>query len=521
MDKALPQAPRNNGDLRHKICSIEELGQIAREARASGRSVVLAHGVFDLLHIGHIYHLQEARAAGDVLIVTLTADQHVNKGPGRPVFPGIVRAEMLAALEFVDFVGINDATGAEALLHAVRPSIYFKGEEYSDSDKDVTGRIVSEREAVEAHGGELKFSQGPVYSSSALLNRYFDIYDPGLRDYLEEMRTNPNILKVIVDAIESIANQRVLLIGDAIIDEYNYVHAMGKAGKENIIASRFLSRERFAGGVFAAANHVASFCREVEIITCIGTDPSHEELIRQHLKPNVKLRSIARSGVETTRKSRTVDRSYFRKISEIYFADDRPLPEDLRQQFKEVIKQHAGGFDTVVVSDFGHGLITGDTVESILENSRFVGVNTQTNSANFGYNLITRYPSASYVCIDAPEAHLAMGDKYADIETIAARLAERIDCSDFIVTRGEQGCLTYQRGGAMRKIPAFTKTVVDTMGAGDAFLSVTSPLISGKVPIDLVGFIGNAVGALKVGIVGHRASVEKPALIKYISALLK
>ena len=156
----------------------------------------------------------------------------------------------------------------------------------------------------------MKFSQGPVYSSSALLNRYFDIYDPGLRDYLEEMRTNPNILKVIVDAIESIANQRVLLIGDAIIDEYNYVHAMGKAGKENIIASRFLSRERFAGGVFAAANHVASFCREVEIITCIGTDPSHEELIRQHLKPNVKLRSIARSGVETTRKSRTVDRSY-------------------------------------------------------------------------------------------------------------------------------------------------------------------------------------------------------------------
>ena len=148
MDKALPQAPRNNGDLRHKICSIEELGQIAREARASGRSVVLAHGVFDLLHIGHIYHLQEARATSNVLIVTLTADQHVNKGPGRPVFPGIVRAEMLAALEFVDFVGINDATGAEALLHAVRPSIYFKGEEYSDSDKDVTGRIVSEREAV-------------------------------------------------------------------------------------------------------------------------------------------------------------------------------------------------------------------------------------------------------------------------------------------------------------------------------------------------------------------------------------
>jgi len=517
----LARLPKTRSDCRRKIRTIGELGAIVRELRAGGHVVVLAHGVFDLLHIGHIYHLEEARAAGDVLLVTVTPDQYVNKGPGRPVFPATVRAEMLAALEFVDFVAINDSAGAENLLHHVQPSIYFKGEEYRDSEKDVTGRIVTEREAVEAHGGRLMFSSGPVFSSSALLNRYFDIYDPQLRDYLSELRSTPDFQRNVLDVIDSIADQRVLLIGDAIIDEYNYVHAMGKAGKENIIASRFLSQERFAGGVFAAANHIASFCREVEIVTCLGTEPSHEELIKDHLKPNVRLHAIYREGAETTRKSRTVDGSYFRKISEIYYSEDRPLDAALSDQFDALVKRYAHGFDTVIVSDFGHGLISTRSIEQIISNSRFVAVNTQTNSSNFGYNLITRYPAADYVCIDAPEAHLAVGDKYAEVEKVTDSLAARVDCDKFIITRGVEGCLTYEREGPTRKIPAFTKTVVDTMGAGDAFLSVTAPLVSAGTPLDIVGFIGNAVGALKVGIVGHRASVEKAALVKYINALLK
>jgi sugar/nucleoside kinase (ribokinase family) len=176
----------------------------------------------------------------------------------------------------------------------------------------------------------------------------------------------------------------------------------------------------------------------------------------------------------------------------------------------------------VAVADFGHGLIGPSTVATIAEKSRFLAIATQSNSANLGYNLVTRYPRADYVCVDEPEARLAVSDKFATIEEVVSEaLPPRIDCDRFIVTHGNQGCVTYARGGDCRRIPAFTETVIDTMGAGDAFFAVTAPIVAAGGDMHHAGFIGNAVGALKVGIVGHRQSVEKASLLKYLITLLK
>jgi rfaE bifunctional protein nucleotidyltransferase chain/domain len=106
---------------------LESLAEFCAQARARGKSVALAHGTFDLLHLGHVRHLREAKHGSDILVVTLTADEFVNKGPGRPVFTGPQRAEMLAALDFVDQVAINHAPTAEPIIEAVRPSVYVKG----------------------------------------------------------------------------------------------------------------------------------------------------------------------------------------------------------------------------------------------------------------------------------------------------------------------------------------------------------------------------------------------------------
>ena len=100
-------------DARDKVRTLDQLSEIAAAARAGGQTVVLAHGVFDLVHMGHVRHLEAARREGDVLIVTVTADAFVNKGPGRPIFPELMRAEMLGALEYVDWVGVNHAPSAE------------------------------------------------------------------------------------------------------------------------------------------------------------------------------------------------------------------------------------------------------------------------------------------------------------------------------------------------------------------------------------------------------------------------
>src|ERR1700704_3822900 len=107
-----------------KILTVAEIATQARKFRADRLVVVQAHGTFDLLHLGHVRHLEAARALGDVLVVTITADRYVNKGPGRPVFTEALRAEMLAALHFVTYVAIAEAPDAIEAIESIRPDVY-------------------------------------------------------------------------------------------------------------------------------------------------------------------------------------------------------------------------------------------------------------------------------------------------------------------------------------------------------------------------------------------------------------
>jgi rfaE bifunctional protein kinase chain/domain/rfaE bifunctional protein nucleotidyltransferase chain/domain len=506
---------------RDKVRPLEEVARLAENARQKGLSVVLAHGCFDLVHLGHVRHLEEAARHGDVLVVTITADAFVNKGPGRPVFSELLRAQMIAALEHVDWVAINHAPTAVNILETVKPDIYVKGSDYAEDKDDVTGGIVIERNAVESHGGRIVFTDDIAFSSSSLINRFLGVYDAELHTYLEQARER-DLLPRLLEALEAVKDYKVLVVGDAIIDEYRYVQPMAKAPKENMIATLYRNHEIFAGGVIAAANHTAGFCRQVDVITAIGEHDSHEELIRASLKPNVSVDFIRRAGKPTTCKTRFVDPGYMRKLFEVYHMDDTPLEGGEDDHLIRLISERAGDYDLVIVTDFGHGLITARGVETLAAHARFLAVNTQTNSANMGYNLITRYPKAGFVCIDAPEARLAVGDRFNDIAIIAAeKLPAHITCDRLIITHGKNGCVTHDRARGTHRIPAFTNQVVDTVGAGDAFLAVTSPLVAAGAPMDLAGFVGNAAGAIKVGIVGHRSSVQKTQLIKFLTAILK
>lgn len=517
-----PASDARAREARDKVKTLEQLGDIAATARAIGRSVVLAHGVFDLVHMGHVRHLEAAHREGDVLIVTITADAFVNKGPGRPIFPELMRAEMLGALEYVDWVGVNHAPSAETVLAVVKPDVYVKGSDYENPEDDITGKIEHEKNAVEKHGGRVVFTKDITFSSSSLINRYLDVYDPPLRDFLDRMRRDGG-LRGLLTLIEFVKNYRVVLVGDTIIDEYQYVRPMGKAAKENIIASQFESREVFSGGIIAAANHVASFCREVEVVTALGAMDPQEDVVRSHLQPNVKLTPIMRPDAPTVRKSRFVDPSYMRKLFEVYFFDDTPFDAQTEELVASKVAEATQSADVVIATDFGHGLISPRIVSVLQDNAPFLAVNAQTNAGNQGFNLITKYRQADYICLDAPEARLAVADKHTEIiDMVESKLAHCLDCDHIIITHGQHGCIVFERhNGPAVRVPAFTNTVVDTVGAGDAFLAVTAPLVRAGGRMEDVGFIGNAAGAIKVGIVGHRQYVEKVPLVKFLTAILK
>ena len=144
-----------------------------------------------------------------------------------------------------------------------------------------------------------------------------------------------------------------------------------------------------------------------------------------------------------------------RKLFEVYFMDDEPLTGGLQQELDGLIADVTPRADTVIVTDFGHGLIGPSSIDLLASSSRFLAVNTQANSANMGYNLISKYPRADYVCIDAPEARLAVADRVSKLSDIAHRIVEtEIDCPNIIITHGKYGCVTCERHNGVHTIPA-------------------------------------------------------------------
>lgn len=292
-------------------------------------------------------------------------------------------------------------------------------------------------------------------------------------------------VKLMIDSalalIDSIQDHRVLFVGDAIVDEYWYICPLGRSPKEPLIPVEFQNAEVFTGGVEAAARHLESFC---SVSVC--------------------------ASPTAVRKVRMVDKVYFRKLFEIHY-DDRVAPIESMPRMD---------YDAVVVTDFGHGAITPGLIEH-LGRVPFLAVNAQTNASNVGFNLITKYSYAlaGYIVIDEPEARLAAQDRESPIEAVISRLVQKTHCEKFVVTLGSRGAIGYDHGSLVR-VPALTQKVVDTMGAGDAFFAVTAPMAKTGRMEDLIR-IGNAAGALKTQIVGHREPVTKKTLIEYMKATWK
>lgn len=152
-----------------KILEIDVLADKIKSSKASGKKIILCHGCFDLMHPGHIKYFQASKKMGNILVVTVTPDVYVDKGPGRPVFNQQLRAESIAALECVDYVAINKWPTAEETIRLLSPDIYVKGQEF-EGLKDKTGKLQKELKVIQEVGGEIRFTHEIVFSSTNLIN---------------------------------------------------------------------------------------------------------------------------------------------------------------------------------------------------------------------------------------------------------------------------------------------------------------------------------------------------------------
>ncbi len=505
-----------------KVVPLESLVLRLQAHRAAGRRVVHCHGVFDLLHIGHIKYLEAARRLGDVLAVTLTPDRFVNKGPHRPAFPDTLRAEALASLQCVDHVAVNAWPTAVETIALLRPDVYAKGSEYRDPQADVTGAITRERLAVEAVGGRLAFTDEITFSSTTLINRHLSALPQETRAYLETFATRHPLDEVLA-TLDSLRSLSVLVVGEAIIDEYQYCEAIGKSSKEPTLVVKAGRTDRFAGGAVAVANHVAAFCGKVTLLSQVGAADGQAGFVRYRLHPELQGVLLPRDDAPTITKRRYIDEYFFSKLLEVYQINDAPQPEPEQDALVEALAQLAPEHDVVLAADFGHGMIGPRAVDRLTQDSRFLAVNNHANAGNLGYHTLSKYPRADVVSLAENELRLEARDRRGELERLVERVASERSSRRVFITRGKRGCLCHEPAGdpPFVEVPAVATKVVDRVGAGDTFLALAAPLSAAGAHPEVAAFLGNVAGAEAVATVGHSRYLERVPFVRHVQSLLK
>jgi bifunctional ADP-heptose synthase (sugar kinase/adenylyltransferase) len=310
-------------------------------------------------------------------------------------------------------------------------------------------------------------------------------------------------------------------VGDTILDDYQYCTPLGKSSKDPVLTVLHQSGDLFAGGILAVANHVANFSDRVDLVTVLGDGENQEAFIRGQLHPHVRPNFFYQKDAPTITKRRFVDGYSFNKLFEVYLMNDAGLSDDADDDMCRFVEAHLPDYDLVMVADYGHGALSNRLVRVLCEGAGFLAVNAQSNSGNRGFHTVTRYPRADYVCMAEHEIRLEMRQRSGSIHPMMKKLSRDLGAKQVVVTRGRNGCLVVDGKSDFVAVPAFARSVVDRVGAGDAFLSITAMASVLKLSGEPLGFIGNVVGALAVETIGNKKAVDKLSLKKNIVSLLK
>lgn len=501
----------------HKIISYENAPEVFAKLKTEGKRIVQCHGTFDLVHPGHIYHLEEARDLGDVLVVTVTAEKFVNKGPGRPYFNDKLRLKTLSALACVDYVVLIPFTAAVEAIRCVAPDIYCKGTEYSDPGADVMNNIGDDVKTVNELGGQVRYIGSVVFSSSRLLNNHFDHVDPSVKDFCMTLakECGPNDFR---DAVESFKDLKVLIIGDIIFDRYCYVKVQGLTSKNRMLSGRYITRDNQAGGALAVYRHIAQFCSKVDLISLAGSDDWTTKEFARFLpeESNLVLRDDSLTTIIKERFVEPVSEGKeMSKLFSVNFIDEDVPDASVMDRLSKRISERIKDYDLVVVTDFGHGVMGEKIRRLVEEKSPFLAVNCQTNSNNHGFNIINhQYKRMDCFSLDAQELMLSAARRHLDHVRELDRLRRQFYASYAWLTRGAIETIGLREGSAACSILPLESTVTDTIGAGDAFYSVAALGARRGLPNTLTTLMGQLAGGQAVNIVGNSECISKERLIK-------
>lgn len=507
--------------MSNKILDSEKARKIIKKLKRERKKTIMCHGVFDLLHIGHINHFKESKSFASKLIVSVTSNNFVNKGPGRPVFDEKIRMEAIASLSIVDYVILSDHPTAKKNIQLIKPNFLSKGPDYKDNKKDISGQIYNEIRELKRYGGKIVYTKKEKFSSSKLLNQSSFSQISEHQKLISQIKKNYNFSD-IQNIFKKISKLKVLVIGEIIIDNYIFCEALGKSGKEPVLALKKKDEEKYIGGAGAISNHVSNFTKNIKLLGMIGDKNNYKKFIQQNLNKNIKTDFFIKKDSPTILKKRFLDSVTLNKMLGVYEIEDSALSNLQEKKLRKKILSLLPKFDVVIVSDYGHGFISSKNSNLINMHSSFLALNAQVNAANIGHHSLKKYKNIDAVIINENELKHEMRDKNTDIKLLMKKLSKERNIKKLITTSGKNGSyILNKQKNKFLKVKAFEDQVVDKVGAGDAMLSILALILKVNAHEDLSLLVGNLAGAQSIKSIGNKNNISKNNILKSLEHLIQ
>jgi len=484
---------------KYKIKTPSELIEVLEDFPRA-KTAILCHGVFDVVHPGHLRHLSYAKSKANLLIVSVTSDRHIKKGIYRPHVPENLRALNLAALEMVDFVIIDDSATPLENIRRIRPDFFAKGFEYSGSS--LPAATIEESDAVSEYGGKIIFTPGDLVLSSSRL--------------IEEQAPNLMIDKVIslmqaydfdFPEIERVLKEfdqiRVHVIGDTIVDTYTETVMIGGQTKTPTISVRYMEAKSYVGGAGIVALHLKSAGAQVTFTTLLGEDPM-AQMVETDLKAaGVKVNRITESHRPTTQKNAIICNNY--RLLKIDTLDNTPISNAISKEFAKKVSEVET--DIVVFSDFRHGIFHKQNIADLtatIGQGVFKAADSQVASR---WGNISDFVGFDLITPNEREARFSIADQDSTIVPLAGKLYGITQCKNLLLKLGEKGLIGLAKTDDAEEprvisLDAFSEKVVDPVGAGDALMAYAALTlkVTGSLPMAaLVGSLAAACESEKNG----------------------
>lgn len=485
---------------KHKIKTADELSVIIG-ARPREKVVIMCHGVFDIVHPGHIRHLVYAKSKADILIVSITADIHIKKGVHRPHVPHKLRAVNLAAFEAVDYVLIDENAKPINNICKLQPDYFAKGFEYVSAG--LNNKTAEEVKAVESYGGEILFTPGDYVNSSSDLIR---ISEPDLRlEKLSVLMANEKIsFEDLRNTVEKFSKYRVHVVGDLIIDSYTYCSMIGGQTKTPTMSVLYENRKDYVGGAGIVAKHLCAAGADVVFSTVLGDDQLKDFAVEDLNKAGVDCTAIIDKLRVTTNKNAIVVKEY--RLLKVDTLDNTPISKNIVNDLKKNIKQTS--CDAIIFSDFRHGIFNVASIKELTEAipSNIYKVADSQVASRWGN--IAEFKDFDLITPNEREARFSLGDQDSGIRTLAANLYELSKCKTLLLKLGERGILTCI-GGAHESLDSFfvldtfVDNLVDPVGAGDALLAYSTLAMLACKNVAIATIIGSIAAACECEVDGN------------------